>query len=274
MRYRLILFGAASLAVSFFLSLFVMNWLWPRDDGAGMKPALASMAPLPPATRPSTVVAPISIALSAIREAVERAAPRTFNGNADNPAPQFIQNAVINWTVARGPIATNGGGNALAISTQLNGSVHALGALTQTAGGAVNGLVTNLLGDAGKKLGNAGVNLNIKNLDANAEIHGTVAVTSRPQLLANWRVEPNLASQVNLADTNVSAAGLKVPVNGQLRPIIDKMVAEQVATMQQRVRSNPIIEQTARAQWTGSAAQSHCRRNPRGCQHCGSRCAP
>jgi len=249
MHYRLILFGAASLAVSFFASLFVMNWWSPRDNGAGMKPALASMPPLPPATRASSIVAPISIALTAIRDAVDRAAPRNFNGNADNPAPQLIQNAVINWTVTRGPIAAGGGGNSLSISTPLNGQVHALGALSQTAGNAVNGLVTNLLGDAGKKLGNAGVNLNIKNLDANADIRGTVAVTSHPQLLANWRIEPNMAGQVNLADTNVSAAGLKINVNGQLRPIIDKMVAEQVATMQQRVRSNPIIEQTARVQW-------------------------
>ncbi len=249
MHLRLILFGAASLAISFFASLLVMNFVWPRDDGASLKPALASMPPLPPATRSSTIVAPISIALSAIRDAVDRAAPRTFNGNADNPAPQLIQNAVINWTVARGPIAASGGGNALAISTQLNGQVHALGALSQSAGNAVNGLVSNLLGDAGKKLSNAGLNLNIKNLDANADIHGTVAVTAHPLLLANWRIEPNLAGQVNLADTNVSAAGLKVNVNGQLRPIIDKMVAEQVASMQQRVRANPIIEQTARAQW-------------------------
>jgi hypothetical protein len=248
MHFRLILIGAASLAISFLASLFVMNWLWPRD-GAGMKPELASMPPLPPATRSSTIVAPISIALTAIREAVDRAAPRTFNGNADNPAPQLIQNAVINWIVARGPIATSGGNNSLSIATPLNGSVHALGALTQTAGNAVNGLVSNLLGDAGKKLSNAGLGINIKNLDANADIHGTVAVTAHPTLLANWRVEPNLAGQVNLADTNVSAAGLKVNVNGQLRPIIDKMVAEQVATMQQRVRNNPIIEQTARAQW-------------------------
>ena len=175
-----------------------MNWLWPRDDGASMKPALASMPPLPPATRSSTIVAPISIALSAIRDAVDRTAPRNFNGNADNPAPQLIQNAVINWTMTRGPIAANGGGNALSISTQLSGQVHAMGALSQTAGNAVNGLVTNLLGDAGKKLGNAGIGINIKNLDANADIRGTVAVTSRPTLQANWRVEPNMAGQVNL----------------------------------------------------------------------------
>jgi hypothetical protein len=250
MHPRLILFGTASLVISFFASLAVMNWFSPRDAGSTMKPALASLPPLPPATRSSTIVAPISIALSAIREAVERAAPRNFGGKTDNPAPQLIQNADINWTVARGPIAASGGGNALSISTALNGSVHALGALSQQAGGAVNGLVTNLLGDAGKKLSSAGLGINIKNIDANADIRGTVAVVARPALLANWRVEPNLAGQVNLADTNVSTAGLRINVNGQLRPIIDKMVNEQVAAMGQRVRSNPIIEQTARTEWT------------------------
>ena len=59
MHLRLILFGAASLVVSFFASLLIMNWWASRDDGASVKPALASMPPLPPATRSSTIVAPI-----------------------------------------------------------------------------------------------------------------------------------------------------------------------------------------------------------------------
>ena len=105
--------------------------------------------------------------------------------------------------------------------------------------------MTNLLGDAGKKLRQCHRPQHQKPTPTPGPRYG--AVTSRPTLLANWRVEPNVAG-VNLVDTNVSAAGLKVNVNGQLRPIIDKMVAEQIATMQQRVRSNPIIEQTARTQ--------------------------
>ena len=86
MILRLSLFGTASLVISFVTSLMVMNWVWPRDDG--IKPAIAALPPLPPATRASTIVAPIAIALSAIRDTVDHAAPRNFNGNADNPAPQ------------------------------------------------------------------------------------------------------------------------------------------------------------------------------------------
>ncbi len=46
--------------------------------------------------------------------------------------------------------------------------------------------------------------INIKNLNANAEIKGNVVITSRPKLAAAWRIEPNLAAQVNLGDTGLS----------------------------------------------------------------------
>jgi hypothetical protein len=249
MQLRLILFGTASLVISFFASLTVMNLVWPQDEAASVKPALTAPPPLPAATRKSIVVAPISIAISAIRDTVDRAAPRNFTGNADNPAKQLIQDAVINWTAARGPITAAGANNTLSISTPLSGTVHVGGVLTQQAGGAVNGLVNNLLGgDTAKKLGNVGIN--VKNLNANADLRGLVIVAAKPALLSNWRVEPNLAAQVSLADTNVATSGVRLNVANQLRPVIDHMVSEQVATMTQRVRSNPIIEQNARAQWT------------------------
>lgn len=241
---RLVIWGLASLVISFAASLAVMNWLWPAADPT--KPAFAAPPPLAPVTRSSTVVVPVRIALSAIRDTIERAAPRNFAGKADNPVPQLIQNADFGWTVTRGVLAANGGQNALTVSTPLNGTVKLTGSLSQSASGAVGGLVNNLLGNnAAKQLSN----LNIKSLDANAELHGTAAITARPQLTPNWRVAPNLAAQVNLADTNLSTAGLKLNVASQIKPLIDKMVNEQVASMQQRVQANPIIEQTARREW-------------------------
>ena len=49
-------------------------------------------------------MAPVAVALSAIRDVADRAAPRNFAGKADNPVSQVLQNADIGWTASRGPI--------------------------------------------------------------------------------------------------------------------------------------------------------------------------
>src|ERR1700740_1483696 len=66
----------AVVAVSFFMSLKAMDWLSPR--ALLPKAAQIELPPLPPASRASFVMAPISISLSAIREAADRATPRNF----------------------------------------------------------------------------------------------------------------------------------------------------------------------------------------------------
>ena len=75
------------------------------------------------------------------------------------------------------------------------------------------------------------------------------AMTSRPALTANWRIEPNLTAQVNLGDTNLSVAGIRVNVPAQLKPAIDKAVNDQLINLQQRIRNDPVIEQNARREW-------------------------
>ncbi len=49
--------------------------------------------------------------------------------------------------------------------------------------------------------------VNIKNLNASAEIKGNVVITARPKIAAAWRIEPNLAAQVNLGDTSLVGGG-------------------------------------------------------------------
>jgi hypothetical protein len=74
-------------------------------------------------------------------------------------------------------------------------------------------------------------------------------MTARPQLGANWRVEPNLTAQVNLSDTSLSVAGARVNVPAQMKPVIDKAVNDQLAAVQARLRNDPALETGARAQW-------------------------
>jgi hypothetical protein len=239
-----ILLAIAVVAVSFLVSLKAMDWLAPR--GAVPPPMLAELPPLPPAARSSTVMAPVAISLTAIREAADRGAPRSFAGKADNPVSQILQNADIGWTASRGPISATGGQDVISLATALTGTLNVTGSLTSKASGAVGDALGGLLGgDLGKKIGS----VNIKNLNASAEIKGNVTITARPKIAAAWRIEPNLAAQVNLGDTSLSVAGIKVNVPAQVKPVIDKTLADQLAAAQARIRNDPSLERNARTQW-------------------------
>jgi hypothetical protein len=243
MRLKTILLAAAVIAVSFFISLKAMDWLSPRGGNA---PVLVELPPLPQVPRVSTIIAPVAITLAAIREAADRGAPRDFAGKAANPAEQILQNADINWAAARGPISATGAQDGLTLATPLTGTLNVTGALSSKVTGAVGDVLGGLLGgNAAKQIGS----INIKNINASAEIKGNVAMTARPQLVANWRVEPNLTAQVNLGDTSLSVAGARVSVPAQMKPVIDKAVNDQLAATQARIRNDPALENNARAQW-------------------------
>src|SRR5215470_10863561 len=198
-------------AVSFFISLKVMEWLSPGAKLAG--PQLAQLPPLPPAPRSSTVIAPVAISLTAIREAAERAAPKNFAGKADNPVSQLLQDADIGWTATRGPILATGAQEVLSLTTPINGKLNVTGSLTSKATGAVGDAIGGLLGaDAGKRVGS----VNIKAINASAEIRGNVVITLRPRLAQAWHVEPNFGAQVVLGDTSLILAGAKVNVPTQV----------------------------------------------------------
>ena len=102
LNLKTILIAVAVLAASFFVSLKAMDWLSPRATTA---PPVAQLPPLPPVAKSSIVVAPVAIAMSAIREQAEKAAPRNFAGKADNPISQILENADIGWSAVRGPMA-------------------------------------------------------------------------------------------------------------------------------------------------------------------------
>src|SRR4029077_2794655 len=167
------------------------------------------------------------------------------NGKADNPVSQILQNADIGWTASRGPIAATRAQDVLTLATPLTGKLNVTGSLSSKATGAVGDALGGLLGgNVAKQIGS----VNIKSLNASAEIKGNVVITSRPKLAAAWRIEPNLAAQVNLGDSSLSLAGARVNVPAQVKPLIDKTVADQLASVQARMRNDPSFEQSARAQ--------------------------
>jgi hypothetical protein len=238
------------IVLSFLVSLKAMDWLSPQ--AAIDVPAVAEPPPLPPVSRSSFVVARVAISLTAIRDAAERGTQKNFSGKADNPVAQVLQNADIGWTAARGPIAATGSQDVLSLSTPLSGKLNVTGSLSSKATGAVGDAIGGLLGaSAAKQIGS----INIKAIDATAEIKGDVTITARPRLAAAWRVEPNFGAQVSLGDTNLSLAGAHVNVPAQVKPLIDKTVGEQLEAVAAKIRSDPTLEKNARAQWA-KACQS------------------
>jgi hypothetical protein len=241
---KTVLLAVTVVVVSFFVSLKTMDWLSPR--GTVNAPVLAELPPLPPAPRSSSIIAQVAVALPAIRDAADRAAPRTFAGKADNPVSQILENADIGWTASRGPIMATGAQDVLSLATPLTGTLNVTGSLSSKATGAVGDALGGLLGgNVAKQIGS----VNIKALNASAEIKGNVTITSRPKLAAAWRIEPNLAAQVNLGDSSLSVAGARVNVPAQVKPVIDKTVGEQISAAGARIRNDPAFENNARAQW-------------------------
>jgi hypothetical protein len=58
-----------------------------------------------------------------------------------------------------------------------------------------------------------------------------------------------MSAQVHLGDTNLSVAGARLNVPSQVKPVIDRAVNEQLASLQQRIRNDPVLERSARLQW-------------------------
>ncbi len=185
--------------------------------------------------------------LSAIRDAAEHATPRSFAGKANNPVAQVLQNADIGWTASRGAIAATGAQDALSLAAPLSGKINVTGSLSAKVSGAVGDAIGSLLGaDAAKQIGG----INIKNMNANAEIKGNVVITMRPRFAANWHVEPNFSAQVNLGDSTMTVAGARLNVPAQIKPVIDKTVNEQMNAIGEQLRNDPTLMRNAQAQWS------------------------
>ncbi|CAM5337850.1 hypothetical protein AFEL58S_01034 [Afipia felis] len=243
MRFKSVAIAVLILTASFFISLQVMDWMWPPRAS---RPALVKLPPLPPAARKSEFIAPVTIPLGAIASALDRAAPRDFGGKADNPVSQILSNADIGWHITRGAITASGEQNALTLSTPLDGKLTVTGSLSTAAGSPLNNTLGDLFGaKTAQKLGN----ISIKSVNANAAINGTATATARPHLTPDWHVDPQLTAQVTLANNNLSVAGAKVAVPAQVKPVIDKTVNEQIGRLQQRLRNDDSFRRAMQQQW-------------------------
>ncbi len=239
---RRIVIGALVLVVSFAGALWAMDALFPRG---GQRPKLAEMPALKPVTRISSMTAPVAVALTVIRDVMEQQARKNLSGQRDNPLTALLGKADIGWTLARGPIAVAGRIEGLTISTAVTGTLRVTGQIANQAGnvgGALGGLLS---GDIGQKL----QNVTGRTLDQRADIRSTVAITARPIIGSDWRVEPNLNVQVAMGDSALSIAGVKLNVSNEMKPLLERAVNEQMAALQSRIRSDPVVEVAVRREW-------------------------
>ncbi len=244
--FRLGLAGVVVLGASFYATLWALDRFMPA--AVSVAPALAklpALPPLPPVTRASYVIAPVAVALTAIRASLDAAAPRQLIGQNSNPVSSLLSKADIGITVARGSLSVNGAPNDLAFGAPLNGALKITGQIAGAAGNITGSLTSFIDNGLGKNIGS----LTSKVLDQRADVRGQVTIHSKPAITSDWRLEPNLTAQLALGDSAVSLAGIKINMANEARPLIDKMVNEQVAELERQLRHDPFVERTARAQW-------------------------
>jgi hypothetical protein len=245
-RVRLIVGAIVVVAVCFKATLWALDAFFPPDSDAKQAVAKLPQPPaLQPVTRSSYVIAPVAVALTAIRQSLDNAAPRELVGKNDNPLSGLLSKADIGISVSRGTMSVTGAPNELTVTTPLTGNLKISGQIASQAGniaGSISGLLDGALGKSVGQITN-------KALDQNAEVRGQVIVRAKPAITAAWRLEPNLSAQVALGDSAVSLAGIKLNVAGEARPLIDKTVNDQINNLQARLRNDPFIENAARDQW-------------------------
>jgi hypothetical protein len=252
MNPRSIILGVTIVAVSFIGATLAMNVLWPRSSATLKegRPALVAVPPLKPLAGISTVLAPAAITMSAIGEALEAQAPRNLAGKRPGAVSSLMPDADIHWTIARGPLNVSGQPDGLVVTTPLSGAFQARGTISNTAN-AVGGTVGSIIGAVAGGTGQQVQNLVGRTFDQHADIHGMVMATARPSIAPNWRLTPNLAAQINVADAVVPVAGVvKLSVAREVKPFLDNAVHEQTTALETRLRNDPFIENAARNEWS------------------------
>lgn len=256
MRMRTVILGGLAIVVALGAAMFVVDRMRPPP---APKLALAPVPPLAPLMGNSTVLAPVAVSMAAIGQALDASAPRNVSGKAKNPLSKVLGNADLDFTVTRGAMNVAGRPDALVVTTPLNGSLQARGVFNGQAA-ELGGALGNLLGG---KLGQQVGNIAGKSFDQRAGVSGAVTATARPTIAADWRLAPNLAVQVAIANTALSIGGVKLNTANAIKPLLDDEAKKQTAALESRLRQAPFIENAARAEWAklcraiplGAAAQ-------------------
>ncbi len=227
--------------VFFFGTLWALNFLTPTIEP--QKPRLLETPPLPPATRPSVVIAPAAIAISAVSKAVEDAAPRSLSGKPESPIAKVLSKADVTYTIERSPLTFTGRSDGLIVAADLNGALRITGQLPDK----LNGVIGALTGQPSEQ--QQGSARNGRPLDLRSDLKGRMTITSRPKITPRWRLEANLVGRTDFAEANLQVAGIKFNGAREIRFLVDRAMSDQMLALAARVREDPFIETAARREW-------------------------
>ena len=236
-------------------ALWASRWLWP--GAANNRPKLVEVRPLAPVTRSSRIIVPAVVSLTAIRDAMERA-PRELSGKPNLPSGPYGSSLEMNWLVNRGGFDVSADRDGLKLATTLDGSLRISGAGLPSFSGPLGfpgpppgfgppGAFRGPPGFSGPP-GNQ-TQQNERSSEQGAALSGDVVLTARPTLLPDWRLQPNLRSQITVDDASITVMGSKLSLSAQIKPLLERAVNEQVSQWQSRLANDPSIEQEARREW-------------------------
>lgn len=263
------------------------------------RPAIADVSPLPPVTRSSLIVTPISVPLQVIQEAIETAVPPTMSGKPDIPPPPGITNAEITWTINREPFVITSGPQGLTLQASLTGSLKATGEMmagmpgppgmmgppgmgppgmgppggrNQQGGYGPPGMPPMPPGFGPPGMGPPpwaqqqrqqpqaqpqsqsqsqpqGTSQKGGQTEQKADFRGRISLTARPAVSPQWRVTPNLTAQVSIDAASASIMGMQLNLSNEMKPMIERLLNEQVSRAQEQFGNNSAIEQGVRGEW-------------------------
>lgn len=224
-------------------ALFAVYW---REAAPSRTPALAPVAPLAPVKGASTIVVPVSVALTAVRAAIEAQAPQNLEGQQDNPFSDLLTNGNIRWSVGRGALSLAVRDDRLIMSTALVGKAHLSGAISNTVGniaGTLGGILNQSLGQDLQRLTG-------QTIGQDAGFRGNLRITSRPVLTPNWRIDANLGSEVSIAQAYLTFGGVPIEVGEQIKPLLDQSIDQQVTDWERRLNKDSSLEKAVRREWS------------------------
>lgn len=271
-RWRKIGIGALVAIIAISGAIWAMKWFAP--GALDRRPKLADTLPLAPISRNSMIVTPAVISLTAIRNALESAAPPEISGKLGMPQmPQIpnMPNAEVGWSVTRTPLDIVGRPEGLQLSSALRGSLRATGLSLGQGGfpgppgggfgppggfrgppgfpGPPGGFFGPPGGSSGSQSQPGAQGRPGAAQDQRVEFTGNVMLTARPNILPGWRIAPNLTAQASIGDASLSIMGMQLNLSNEMKPRLEQLVSEQVAALQARMSNDPSVEQAAREGW-------------------------
>ena len=216
-RILAILVFGAILAAGLFLSENIS-----RFDAERPTRKTPALEPLP--ERLSRVTVPISVPITAVKEALERRTPKQKSGfKKDGLGGRFAQSE-LGWDLRRSDLRVSGQSGTLSVATELRGEARAEGTLQLI-----------------RKVG----------FSARGDILASASLTAHPALKENWRISPNLSeAKIDIKRANIPIKRVgSLDVRSHLLPGLEIAVDNLRGQLNSHLARNNFLERAARKSW-------------------------